>query len=118
VKVNEEINRNVILHDVTEEGGRKGRGKKEKSLLSRIINVVLWIVLLSWMGIVFSDYARVNKKEAPRFCWNEKVNTYDDGKVTECTGLGYKVIIYSRTTFKAYQFGPFWIKEREVVISD
>lgn len=90
--------------------------KKERegrSIVSRILNVVLWIVLLAWMALVVTDYIHVHNEEKPQFCWfNEKTTSYDDGSVTECTGLGYKVINYNRNSFKAIEFGPFWITDR------
>ena len=64
------------------------------------------------MIIVFSDYIKVHNEEEPKFCWNEKTTTYDDGIVVQCSGLGYKVINYKRASFRAIEFGPFWIKDR------
>ena len=64
------------------------------------------------MVLVFADFIRVHNEKKPMFCWNEKVTEYDNGKVTQCIGLGYKVINYDRSDFKAIEFGPFWIKDR------
>lgn len=93
--------------------------KKEKPerdgirIISRILNVLLWIVLFAWMALVIVDYIHVKNEEKPQFCWfNEHTTSYNDGTVTECTGLGYKVINYNRTSFKAIEFGPFWITDR------
>lgn len=86
---------------------------KTKKIISRVLNVLLWIVLLAWMALVVTDYIHVHNEEEPKFCWfNEKTTNYNDGTVTECTGLGYKVIKYNRTSFKALEFGPFWIEDR------
>lgn len=96
----------------TEEKTKK-REKGEKSLASRIINVVLWIVLFAWMALVFTDFMKVHNENEPKFCWwNKETTNYDDGTVSTCTGLGYKVINYKRESFKAIEFGPFWIKDR------
>lgn len=95
-----------------EEKGKKKKEKNEKSLISRIVNVVLWIVLFAWMFIVVIDFIHVRNEEEPQFCWGEKVNKYDDGKVTIKTGLGYKVIIYKRESLNAIEFGPFWIDDK------
>lgn len=87
--------------------------KKPKKIISRIINIILWIILIVWAFLVISDYINVNKEKEPKFCWfNEKTTQYDDGTVTTCSGIGYKVIKYNRTSFKAMEFGPFWIKDR------
>ena len=89
------------------------RDKNKKSLISRIINIILWIIIIAWATLVVTDYINVNKEKDPKFCWfNEKTTKYDDGEVTECMGIGYKVIKYNRTSFKAIEFGPFWIKDR------
>lgn len=95
------------------EGKKEKKGKKERSLFSKIMNVVLWIILFAWMALVFTDFMKTRSEKEPIFCWwNEKTTNYNDGTVTECTGLGYKVINYNRTSFKAIEFGPFWITDR------
>lgn len=86
--------------------------KSSKNIVSKIVNIVLWIVLICWMIVVFYDYIKVKNEESPKFCLGNKTTTYDDGDVTTCSGLGYKVITYNRTSFKAIEFGPFWIKDR------
>ncbi len=93
---------------------KKERPEREgRSILSRVLNILLWIVLFAWMALVVIDYFHVQNQEKPQFCWfNEHTTSYNDGSVTECTGLGYKVINYDRTSFKAIEFGPFWIKDR------
>lgn len=92
---------------------RPKKVKKKKKLFRRIINIILWIVLFGWMVLVIIDYINVNNNKEAQFCWfNEKVTTYDDGTVTECMGIGYKIINYKRASFNAMEFGPFWIKDR------
>ena len=93
---------------------KKERPEREgRSILSRVLNILLWVVLFAWMALVVIDYFHVQNQEKPQFCWfNEHTTSYNDGSVTECTGLGYKVINYDRTSFKAIEFGPFWIKDR------
>lgn len=103
----------TISKEKTKESKPKKEKKEGKSLLSRIINIALWIVLFVWMALVLTDYIQVRNEEEPKFCWfNEKTTEYSDGTVTECTGLGYKVINYKRSNFKAIEFGPFWLKDR------
>ena len=41
------------------------RDKDEKSLFQRIMNVILWIVLFVWMGVVLFDYYHVSKNTDP-----------------------------------------------------
>ena len=86
---------------------------KEKSILSKTLNIILWVVLFAWMALVLVDYFKVRNEEEPIFCWfNNHTTTYENGTVKECTGLGYKVINYNREDYKAIEFGPFWIKDR------
>lgn len=91
--------------------------KKEKregrSVVARVINIVLWVILFAWMALVLVDYFHTRNETDPQFCfWNKQTHEHEDGNVTECTGLGYKIIKYNRTSFKAVEFGPFWISER------
>lgn len=92
---------------------KENRDKSEKSMLSRILNIALWVILFAWMALVLVDYFKVRNEEEPVFCWfNKETTTYENGTVKECTGLGYKVINYNRENFKAIEFGPFWITDR------
>lgn len=105
----------VIIEEKPKKREREERPEntKKRSIVSRIVNIVLWIVLFGWMALVVTDYIHVKNEEKPQFCWfNEKTTDYSDGSVTECTGLGYKVINYNRTSFKAIEFGPFWTQDR------
>ena len=87
--------------------------EKKPGIISRIINIIFWLILLAWMAIVLVDYFKVRDEKEPIFCWfNEQTHEYENGTVKECTGLGYKVINYNREDFKAIEFGPFWIKDR------
>lgn len=87
-------------------------GNKEKSPLSKIANVVLWIILFVWMGICLIDFYNVHQKKEPVFCITKKTTKYDDGEVNSCLGLGYKVYKYDRQSFNGIEFGPFWSKDR------
>ncbi len=88
------------------------KAKDEKGTVKKVINVVLWVILFAWMAIVLVDYYKTTKEEKPVFCFiNNKTTTYDDGTVDSCMGLGYKIYNYNRKSYKAIQFGPFWISE-------
>ena len=86
--------------------------EKERSLFSRIMNIVLWIILIVWMAICLIDFYRVTKKEDPMFCLKKETTKYDDGTVDSCLGVGYKVYNYNRTSYTAIEFGPFWTTDR------
>lgn len=92
---------------------QKPQKKRGKKILSLIVNLLLWVILIGWVALVVMDYMHIQNEEQPQFCWfNQKTIEYKDGTVKECTGLGYKVINYDRSSFKAVEFGPFWIKDR------
>lgn len=92
---------------------QKPQKKRGKRILSLIVNLLLWVILIGWVALVVMDYMHIQNEEQPQFCWfNQKTIEYKDGTVKECTGLGYKVINYDRSSFKAVEFGPFWIKDR------
>lgn len=104
-----------VVEKKVEKAPVKKEKKETKRLVLKILNIVLWVVLFVWIFLVFSDYIRVHNEKEPAYCWfNEKTTTYSDGTVTECTGLGYKVINYKRDSFKALEFGPFWIDDRTI----
>lgn len=98
---------------VFEDQPKKVKKKKGKKIISKIFNLLLWVILIGWVALVVIDYMHIQKEEQPQFCWfNQKTTEYKDGSVKECTGLGYKVINYDRSSFKAVEFGPFWIQDR------
>ena len=86
--------------------------KDKKSLFSRIMNVILWIVLFVWMGICLIDFYKTHQEEEPIFCLKKETVKYDDGTVDSCLGLGYKIYHYKRTSFNGIEYGPFWSKDR------
>lgn len=88
------------------------RNNKGKSLAYRITNIVLWVIVIAWMGICVVDFIKVQNEEEPIFCLKNKTIEYDDGNVYVCTGVGYKVYNYKRKSFEAIEFGPFWLKDR------
>lgn len=104
VEVKEE---NEMAEDFKEE-----KNDKKKSIIIKILDIVLWVILIGWMAIVFTDYFKVTNEKDPIFCLKEETIQYEDGTVESCTGLGYKVYEYKRDSFNAIEFGPFWAKDR------
>lgn len=104
--MNEE--KEIVKEEVKEE-----RKPKKKSVVFKIINIVLWLLLIVWMSLVLLDFVNIKNNKDPKYCWfNKRVTEYSDGSVTECSGIGYKVIKYERSSYNAIEFGPFWIKDR------
>ena len=90
---------------------KQTKTKKEKSLLGRIVNTVLWIVLLLWMAVCLVDFYKTNTKQEPIFTLKHETTKYDDGNVECYTGLGYKIYHYNRASYNGIQYGPFWLKD-------
>lgn len=90
---------------------KNSRRDGERTLFGKIINIVLWVVVLAWMAICITDYIQVQREEEVLFCLSKETVKYDDGNVYICHGLGYKVYSYDRDCFQALQYGAFWTKD-------
>lgn len=78
-----------------------------------IVKIIILALIIIWIIIFFIDYFRARQTKTPIFCLIEETKEYEDGTVYSCTGLGYKVYKYDRTSVDAtLEFGPFFIKER------
>lgn len=111
-KKEEEISKKEPKKEKKEELSEEFVDKKEKSKFSKIMNVILWIILIAWMGACLFDFFNTKKGNAPTFCISKTTKTYSDGTTTTCVGPGYKVYNYKRDSIKAVEFGPLWGKER------
>ena len=86
---------------------------KTKIKKGDVFKVVLLAIIIIWIIIFFIDYFRARQSKTPLFCISEETKEYDDGTVYSCTGLGYKMYQYNRSSVDAtVEFGPFFIKER------
>lgn len=78
-----------------------------------IIKIIVLALVIIWISCFFIDYFRARQSKKPIFCISQSTKKYDDGEVYSCTGLGYKMYKYDRTSIPAsLEFGPFFIKER------
>ena len=78
-----------------------------------IIKIVILAIIIVWIICFFIDYFRARQSKDPIFCLIKETKEYDDGTVFSCTGLGYKMYRYNRTSIDTnLEFGPFFIKER------
>ena len=86
---------------------------KSKVTKGDIIKVIVLALVIIWIIIFFIDYFRARQSKTPIFCISEETKENDDGTVYSCTGLGYKMYKYDRSSINAsIEFGPFFIKER------
>ncbi len=80
---------------------------------SDIIKVAILAIVIIWIICFFVDYSRARQSKLPIFAVCETIE-YDDGHVKACTGLGYKMYKYDRTSISTkVEFGPFFIKEKK-----
>jgi len=87
--------------------------RSNKKILSKVFNILITILLIGWITVLLIDYANVSKGKSAKFCINNTIKDYTDGSVEICTGLGYKVYNYDRQGYKAIEFGPFWMEEKD-----
>lgn len=88
----------------------KNTNKKSKL----IFNIIFWITIIVLAFIWITDYTRTKDNKEPKFCLSKQTHKFDDGKVTECIGLGYKIYKYDRSTIaKGIEFGPFFMQMRD-----
>lgn len=99
---------------LVKEEKKNNRKDGERSLAGKIINIVLWVIVLGWMAVCITDFLKVQNEKDPIFCLKKETVKYSDGNVSVCTGLGYKTYNYNRSCFKAIQFGPFWTKDASI----
>ena len=83
-------------------------------MVRKIIQIVLIVIILGWLGLVIYDFLNVRSDKDPKFCIKNTTVNYDEGKKTEiCTALGYKVLkYYEDDQLTATEFGPFFIKDK------
>ena len=93
---------------------KEKKSKGGKSVIVRIFDILLWVVILGWAAVCITDFVQVQREEKTVFCRTFEEEKYDDGVVRSCTGLGYKVFYYERSCYKAFEFGAFWSKDRSV----
>lgn len=90
--------------------------EKKKSPFSKIFSLILLILVLGWSYILYTDYTRVNNKQEPKYCyWQKTEEKFENGTISSCTGLGYKVIHYVKNEedgdiIKVDELIPIWIK--------
>ena len=82
--------------------------EKIKKIFDIVISIIVFGILGAWL-VDFYNYYQGNE---PALCIKEEVYEYEDGKTKSCTGLGYKVYIYERSSIEGMEFGPFWLEER------
>jgi len=81
----------------------------KRTLTQRIVNITLWVVLLTWMAICTIDFILVRTERNTIMTFSNQRIEYDDGYVLRRTGLGYRVYYYHRDSYRGIDFGPFWL---------
>lgn len=86
--------------------------KKKKSTFGKIINIIIWVVVLGWLCIFMYDFINTVSEKDPVFCLERTTENNSDGTVKICEGIGYKVFDYDYGSIKALEFAPFWNKPK------
>lgn len=86
--------------------------KKKKSAFGKIINIIIWLVVLGWLCIFMYDFINTVSEKEPVFCLERTTENNSDGTVKICEGVGYKVFDYDYGSIKALEFAPFWNKPK------
>lgn len=86
--------------------------KKKKSAFGKIINIIIWLVVLGWLCIFMYDFINTVSEKDPVFCLERTTENNSDGTVKICEGIGYKVFDYDYGSIKALEFAPFWNKPK------
>ena len=77
---------------------------------------VLFITLVGiWIAIIITEYTRYLHDEPMLIVLKEETLNYDDGHVYVYYGLGYKEVIYNRTSFYGKEFGHIFISVRDSI---
>lgn len=87
------------------------KNQETKRIVKIILNVVFWVAIVGLMIVWLTDFIMTKNSKEPIFCISNKTHVFDDGTVEECTGLGYKIYNYDRSSMSdAVQFSPFFVK--------
>lgn len=90
----------------------KSKEKKKKHPVKIIINIIIWIVVLGWAGILVFDFINVISEKEPMFCLEKSTEKTNDGTIDKCEGVGYNVYKYDYGSIKYIEFVPFWSKPK------
>lgn len=86
-----------------------------KKTLGIILKVFLVILVVAYIGLLFTEYFRYQRNEPMLIVLKEDVKNYDDGHVYIYYGLGYKSISYERKSIYGKQFGHLFIKVKDKI---
>lgn len=90
----------------------ENKPKKKKHPIKTLINIIIWLVVLSWAGVLVYDFLNVINEKDPKFCLEKSTEKNSDGVVEKCEGVGYNVYKYDYGTVKYIEFVPFFSKPK------
>jgi hypothetical protein len=108
----EKGNKTIDKNTLSDKELRKMYGGK--STFQKVMNVVLWIILIVWMAVCLVDFYNVKQEKEPMFTFKNGTTKYSDGNVKWYLGAGYKIYKYNRSCYTAIEYGPFWSEDRSV----
>ena len=80
----------------------------QKNSSKKLIEIGVLIFAIIWGCMFAYDYNRYSHGDKPKFALCKTIDSYADGTVDECYGLGYVYRAYNRVVIHEDEFGPFW----------
>ena len=84
-----------------------------RKTLGILFKSLLVTVVVVWIGLIYVEYGRYSDNKPMIVVLHEKKIPYEDGHVYVYWGLGYKKIIYERTSIYGKEFGHIFISVKE-----
>ncbi len=79
----------------------------------KIFKKAFWIIIIALFVIATIEFYRIRNGNDPIFCVYKTEHNFNDGKVLECIGLGYKVYEYRRTNLHGTEFVSIFASMKE-----
>ena len=86
-----------------------------RKTLEILLKSLVVIAVSAWMVLIITDYYRYKEDKPMLIVLKRTVKNYSDGHVYVYYGLGYKEIIYERTSLYGKEFGHIFIKIKDEI---
>ena len=108
-------NNNLIEKEMVDYVNSLENQQNKSSKISKIILSILFLFIITILiSIWISDYQKVKNNQEPEFCLSTQIYEFEDGSITQCIGLGYKIYKYERISLpRTMEFGTIFMKMRE-----
>ena len=90
------------------EASRLKKVHKTKIIIRRIVAITILALIIVYLGILLNDIRRYHNGLLPLILISTTEKTYDDGKVTTYSSIGWVFRTYERETITDSEIAPFW----------